>query len=547
MSMTASVSAQSLPPKVEGQLLADITGKLSWCRQCRVPLLTPVCHRCRGTGRPFLADAKPVFPDEKSLFEEVVGRPLPDHLYCHHNRVYFDGKLLFAIRVAEGTMSVKWDHTRELTAESVPQADRMAGWRAAVEANAPVLESLENEAIRSIAKVSEAHAERKPVVSFSGGKDSAVVAHLVLKAIGGQPDVSLFFGDTTLEHPETYWYVDHFAKQYGLALHTRRASGDFLRMCDDLEPPSRIMRWCCTVFKANPLNEFLQDNGPVLSFDGIRRRESPRRRDYQRLSGNKKAVKQLVFRPILDWSTMAVWLYIIAHDIPYNPAYDQGYARVGCLICPYSTDYNDVLTRRNHPDRVEAWEGVLTAYFKREYAGGYDPGRAEEWIRRGLWKQRKPHHRNAPSTTREASCPSLNQYTYRIRSAVDKSLLEFLRPLGRLWISPESGMFRVANADKFCITGVVGRDLLTVSLIEPRTRQKRFLVERQLKKAINCVQCGACAATCPSHAISIESGTSFQIDESLCTHCLACVRSDFTHYGCVALSYKSQRNWIVEG
>jgi TPP-dependent indolepyruvate ferredoxin oxidoreductase alpha subunit len=36
------------------------------------------------------------------------------------------------------------------------------------------------------------------------------------------------------------------------------------------------------------------------------------------------------------------------------------------------------------------------------------------------------------------------------------------------------------------------------------------------------------------------------IDEQKCTHCLSCVRSNFTHYGCVALSYKGKRNWIEE-
>src|SRR5205085_6142530 len=52
--------------------------------------------------------------------------------------------------------------------------------------------------------------------------------------------------------------------------------------------PSRVMRWCCTIFKAGPINNLLQTMGDqkVLTFYGIRRDESLRRSQYHKLSWN---------------------------------------------------------------------------------------------------------------------------------------------------------------------------------------------------------------------------------------------------------------------
>jgi phosphoadenosine phosphosulfate reductase len=255
----------------------------------------------------------------------------------------------------------------------------------------------------------------------------------------------------------------------------------------------------------------------------------------------------LVFRPILNWSTMAVWLYIFAHDVPYNPAYDKGYARVGCVICPYSTDYNDFLARKNYPERVEEWEAMLTHYFQQEYTDKFDPQLAQEWIRQGLWKKRKPHHKNRQGSLRIPTCPSLKECVYQLDFPMTVDFVEYLKPLGEFTFSSESGFFRIVDTQRFHISGMIGDNSLSISFSKSDFKQDMFLVERQIKKAMNCVKCGSCAATCPLHAIEIRPGTSFRVDETLCSHCLSCVRSDFTHYGCVALSYKRERNWILEG
>jgi phosphoadenosine phosphosulfate reductase len=520
--------------------------RLYWCSKCDVPLLTPTCYQCHSHGRRFIVDAKPVFGQERRTLEELCGRRLPDHLYISRGRLYYKGRFFMALAVRDGNVLVTKDLSESLFGKAALNSSDSTSLEVAIAANMPALRFLEQQSMEFIQESARQYPHRKLVVSFSGGKDSAVVAHLVARTVGTTRPLSLFFADTTLEHPETGNYVQQFAEYYGLPIAVERATADFFQMCEQLEPPSRIMRWCCTIFKANPLNAYLNGNHDILCFDGIRRAESNRRRHYQRVSGNKKALSQLVCRPILDWSSLAVWLYIFAYQVPYNPAYDKGYARVGCVICPYSTDFDDVLTRRNYPERVERWESLLERYFHQDYSDRFAPEHCTTWLRQGLWKKRKPHHDNQLAVTRVATCPSLNEYAYQLDFCIDVGFVEYLKPLGNLVFVDETGFFKVANEGRFNISGKVGEDLLTVSFEGTDVRRNLQLLERQVKKAMNCVKCGACVSMCPHYAIEVVAGSSFTVDAGKCTNCLACVRSDFTNYGCIALSYKRERNWIEE-
>ena len=41
--------------------------------------------------------------------------------------------------------------------------------------------------------------------------------------------------------------------------------------------------------------------------------------------------------PIIDWTNSDIWYYISENNISYNPLYDMGYQRVGCIGCPMAT------------------------------------------------------------------------------------------------------------------------------------------------------------------------------------------------------------------
>ena len=111
-------------------------------------------------------------------------------------------------------------------------------------ANESALRELENEAIKFIQQVVADYPRRLPIVSFSGGKDSAVVSFLVRKALKTDKVLHIF-GDTTIEYPDTYRYVTQFRNENPhIPFKVPRCEQDWFTMCDALEPPSRILRWC---------------------------------------------------------------------------------------------------------------------------------------------------------------------------------------------------------------------------------------------------------------------------------------------------------------
>ena len=43
----------------------------------------------------------------------------------------------------------------------------------------------------------------------------------------------------------------------------------------------------------------------------------------------------MYIHPIIDWSEAEVWEYIRTYNIPYCSLYDEGFRRLGCVLCPY--------------------------------------------------------------------------------------------------------------------------------------------------------------------------------------------------------------------
>lgn len=61
--------------------------------------------------------------------------------------------------------------------------------------------------------------------------------------------------------------------------------------------------------------------------------EMPEEWDCNLIKAAKKQ-KDLVCNPIIEWSDADVWKFIHERGIAYNPLYDMGYTRVGCIGCP---------------------------------------------------------------------------------------------------------------------------------------------------------------------------------------------------------------------
>lgn len=51
-----------------------------------------------------------------------------------------------------------------------------------------------------------------------------------------------------------------------------------------------------------------------------------------------KKNNDLICSPIYEWTDIDVWDFIRGRNMDYNPLYDKGFTRVGCIGCPLSTE-----------------------------------------------------------------------------------------------------------------------------------------------------------------------------------------------------------------
>ncbi|MCI6384034.1 MAG: phosphoadenosine phosphosulfate reductase family protein [Subdoligranulum variabile] len=195
------------------------------------------------------------------------------------------------------------------------------------------------------------------VVTTSGGKDSSACGELALR--GGIP-FEVQHNHTTADAPETVRFVrQEFARLESLGvkctIHHPTYKGKRTSMWSlipqKLMPPTRLMRYCCSVLKENSCND-------RMIATGVRWAESTNRAKKRgifekQVSNKDKAVStrndsdslaelfapcklkaKRVVNPIVDWSDADVWDFLHDAKVPVNPLYECGFSRVGCIGCP---------------------------------------------------------------------------------------------------------------------------------------------------------------------------------------------------------------------
>lgn len=400
---------------------------------------------------------------------------------------------------------------------------------------------MEYRALEFIDQSLSTYPDRLPIVSFSGGKDSTIVSYLVRKALG-TAQVFHVFGDTTLEFPTTYEYIGQFKAEHSkIPFFIPRPDLDFYELSRQLGPPSRIKRWCCTIFKTAPLSTVLNtvnEEQGVLSFDGIRRVESNQRKDYLAITPKNKISRQVLASPLLLWEDTEVWLYLLTQGLSFNHAYRLGFNRVGCLPCPFNSDWSEVLSSHFYPTEYRQWQDCL-----REYGERCGKRNLEEYATSGAWKARAGGRglENQGASLKKFSCDREEcTYTYELQRPFDEAFWEYLKPFGRLVKIYDDGIVVRAciqdgstNEPLVMLKGTRHRDQLRLSLLASGNRHLLLQrLERQIKKYQCCVGCHGCYSVCPKGAISLNG--CYRIDESRCIQCLSCVSS--MKGGCVAVN-----------
>jgi phosphoadenosine phosphosulfate reductase len=464
---------------------------------------------------------KHVSPDLHSYFKELETWVTP-RSYTY----YYQGKPFLKMSAAMEQFN-KLSPDKKINKQHRSQREMLLTFR---KANKDYIERLQYEAENFIRSTVARFNQRPIMVSFSGGKDSTVVSHLVMSALG-RSDILHIFADTTIELPDTYKYIKKFQRIHPLTpMITSRASLDFFSTAKSIGPPSRILRWCCTTHKTNPLSKIIDGISPdygALTFDGIRKAESARRAKYSPISKQNKIAREVLASPILEWTDFDVWAYLFYHGLPFNYAYNYGFRRVGCLYCPFNSIWSQRMIKYRYPKKNNRWNRFLKVQAHRMRHPN-----PEVFIKHG-WRARAGGRGLEHYKTSIESAPCLladNALSYQILSGDIRQTKHFLRPLG-----PQSQIHSNGYSEAFLIHNHESDEIMAsveVSFEDNAIRVNYLLlkyqrlfrqrIEKQLKKLQSCLYCGACSAKCSVKAL--ESEEAFFVDTEKCVSCLSCVK-----------------------
>lgn len=529
--------------------------EIYWCQNCNIPNYDKVCACCKKEGKYIGTDIRPVFAEERLLFEILLGEPFKyagkSIWNTSGNNYIVDGnKIKFSIKDAieknNAKKIIKLLHeNEENNIQYIEEFINNEYIKLFVESNKLRLNYIMSEAIEYIKEIAKKYSDDSMFISFSGGKDSTVTSDIVMRALGRENIIHIY-GDTTLEYPTTATYLDRFKKAHNKTpmLVAKNKEQDFNELCKIIGPPSRMMRWCCTIFKTGAITRKIdstfRDKKEVLTFQGIRRNESTARNKYDRESKNSKISKQLAVSPIIDWLDFDIWLYLLSNNVDFNDAYKLGFSRVGCWCCPNNSSWSEFLSAIYMEEEYDKFHNILINFARN--IGKPDP---EEYVESGGWKARQggnglEYSKNAVLEFKPCALIE-NTINFELSKNIEDNLYELFKPFGTInytignkRLGEVYVLDRMTNEPILKISGRLGQKNLKVSVVKFKGNFKdmkisEMLIKNQITKYQTCIGCLACESHCKHNAIKISDiGTNkelkYKIDEKKCVGCLECVK-----------------------
>lgn len=224
-------------------------------------------------------------------------------------------------------------------------------------------------------------------ISFSGGKDSTVLLHIVRELY---PEIEAIFVDTGLEYPEIRKFVktfenvtilrpemrfDKVLEKYGYPIVSKEVSecieqarlaikfgdGRYQYRLDKLnglrkshnrtkwkfllDAPFKISNQCCKVMKKRPVHSYYTKTKKTPIIATMAQKSDLRTKQYLRTGCNAFNNKIPTSTPIAFWTEQDILEYIDTYKIPIASVYGDviktdkyyttGCQRTGCMFCGY--------------------------------------------------------------------------------------------------------------------------------------------------------------------------------------------------------------------
>lgn len=201
-------------------------------------------------------------------------------------------------------------------------------------------------------------------VGFSGGKDSICTEKLcVLSGVNHKT----YHSFTGLDAPEVVQFIKKEYPHVEFLFPKER----FWSAIKHKSPPLRMSRWCCDLLKESSGIKQVPELKKCVF--GMRAEESPKRAKHGRVS---KFRGQTVYRPIFKWTEYHVWEFIKKHNLPYPSLYDEGFDRIGCVICPFIMGKSKACMAKRK-ESMERWPLMWKAF--KNSISSWIESKGEDW------------------------------------------------------------------------------------------------------------------------------------------------------------------------
>jgi len=224
---------------------------------------------------------------------------------------------------------------------------------------------------------------KRPIVAWSGGRDSTVLLALVLRQ---KPDVDVAWVNTGVEFPECVRFIQRIRKDWQLNLHIAKpeaifwevtekygwpmlgkgGSGYWWSRADRLERQgktklaratrdARISAACCRILKEKPMKKLCRSLEVDCMIVGNLVSESRQRFLTWAQKGQcyfSQTEKRCTAWPLAWWTHEDILEFNRRENLPHSPIYDMGHSRNGCWPCLMDIRFPDnklKALRQSHP------------------------------------------------------------------------------------------------------------------------------------------------------------------------------------------------------